>query len=75
MGACLYELVTGRIPFPGKTPFEMFAAALARPPVPMRVYVDDVPASAQAIVTTCLRKERGERFESMRELASVLRSA
>ena len=74
MGACLYELVTGRVPFPGATPFEIFAATLARPPVPLRAYVDDMPDAAQAIVTTCLRKDRGERFWSMRELGDALRA-
>lgn len=74
MGASLYELVTGKIPFPGDTPFEMFAAVTARPPVPLRAYVPDVPAAVQAIISTCLEKNREDRYGSMRELAAALRA-
>jgi serine/threonine-protein kinase len=74
MGACLYELVTGKIPFDGDTAFQMFAAVTARPPVPLRAYVPDAPAAVQAIISTCLEKNREDRYGSMRELAAALRA-
>jgi serine/threonine-protein kinase len=74
MGACLYELLTGVLPFPGKTPFEMFAAAQTRPPVPLQAYAGDLPPGLQPIVTTCLRKDRRARYASMREVSRALRT-
>jgi tRNA A-37 threonylcarbamoyl transferase component Bud32 len=74
MGVCLYELVTGHLPFPGATPFEIFATAQTRPPPPLAAYLPDAPAALQAIVTRCLRKDRDERYASMDELAVALRA-
>ena len=53
----------------------MFSNAMARPPIPMSAIVPGIPASVQAIVSTCLRKEPGERYATMPELARALRSA
>jgi serine/threonine-protein kinase len=75
MGALLYELVTGVMPFRGGSPFEIFAKINTLPPVPLVAYVNDLPSTVQEIVMTCLRKRREERFSSMRDLASALRSA
>src|SRR5262249_42763468 len=75
LGASLYELLTGHLPFPGKTPFEMFAAAQTRPPVPLKAYVAVLPPTVQRIVTTCLRKDRAGRYASMRDLAHALRAS
>jgi serine/threonine-protein kinase len=75
MGALLYELLTTKLPFPGETAFQMFSNAMARPPIPMSAIVPGIPASVQAIVSTCLRKEPGERYATMPELARALRSA
>jgi serine/threonine-protein kinase len=74
MGVSLYELISGKLPFPGDTPFEMFAGVTTRPPVPLRAYVADVPAGVQAVISTCLAKKREDRYETMRELVAALRA-
>lgn len=74
MGALLYELVTGVVPFRGRSPFEIFAKINTLPPVPLAAYVSNLPAAVQDIVTTCLHKRREDRFSSMRDLARALRS-
>jgi tRNA A-37 threonylcarbamoyl transferase component Bud32 len=75
MGALLYELVTGKLPFTGSG-FEMFAAAMTHAPVPVSAHFDDEPPKVvEEILLTCLRKAREERYPSMRVLSEVLRRA
>ena len=75
MGAVLYELLTGQVPFSGNTPLEMFAAVMTRPPIPLADrFEGELPAPVDAIVTRCLRKDREERYPSMRALAGELRA-
>lgn len=69
MGALLYELLTGRLPFDGDTDLQMFSAAMTRPPPPL----PDQPAPVQALVLRCLEKSPGDRFPTMRDLSSALR--
>jgi serine/threonine-protein kinase len=76
MGVVLYELITGRLPFPGDGYLQMLAATLTRPPLRFAVQMKDkLPSGVEDIVMTCLRKPREERFASMRELSGALRTA
>jgi serine/threonine-protein kinase len=74
MGALLYHSVTGHLPFPGKGHLEIFSKAMTRPPVPLRVHVKETPPEVEAVILKCLRKQRSDRYGSMQELATVLRS-
>jgi serine/threonine-protein kinase len=76
MGVLLYELITGKLPFPGNSQLETLAAALTRPPLPLAAHMkDELPSGVEEIVVTCLQKPREERFASMRELSGALRTA
>jgi serine/threonine-protein kinase len=72
MGALLYELVSGRLPFAGATQLAMFANVMTAHPEPLP---DAVPPAAREIVLRCLQKDRASRYDSMRELAAALRTA
>jgi hypothetical protein len=75
MGVLLYQLMTGRLPFPGDTHLQMFAATMTRPPVPIRAHLQGgVPEAVENVVLTCLRKDRTERYPSMRVLSDALRA-
>jgi len=75
MGVLLYQLVTGRLPFPGEGSFEMFAAAMTRPPLPLRAELkQELPAEAHSVLLNCLRKKPEDRYPSMGALSKVLRS-
>jgi serine/threonine-protein kinase len=76
MGAMLYELVTGELPFRGETDFQIFANVMTKPPLPVRAHSKTAaPPVAEALLLRCLRRQREDRFASMTELASALRAA
>ena len=68
LGIVLYEMVTGRAPFVGESSTDVLAAILDREPPPLSRFVDDLPPELQRIVTKCLRKERDERYQTMKDV-------
>jgi serine/threonine-protein kinase len=75
MGALLYELITGKLPFPGDSDLQIFANAMSRPPLPLRAHVTGVPQTAEGVLLKCLAKARENRYQSMNALATALRAA
>jgi serine/threonine protein kinase/Tfp pilus assembly protein PilF len=73
LGIVLYELLAGRPPFVGESSTDLLAAILEREPLPLLRFVDDLPAELQRIVTKCLRKERDERYQTMKDALLDLR--
>ena len=72
-GAVLYEMVTGRVAFPGESQARVIAAILhSQPAVPSSVR-RAVPAALDQIVMTCLAKDPDERWQSAADLARSLR--
>jgi serine/threonine protein kinase len=74
LGVMLYELVTGRRPFAGPTPIELFVAILRDEPPPPSSVNPRVAPALEAVVLRCLRKAPGDRFASCREVAQALRA-
>ncbi|HYP98501.1 MAG TPA: protein kinase [Polyangiaceae bacterium] len=76
MGVLLYQLIAGRLPFAGSNDLALFSAALTRPPLPLRAHFKDaLPEGVEPILLRCLSKDRGARYQSMRDLANTLRAA
>jgi serine/threonine-protein kinase len=74
MGVLLYQLIAGRLPFRGNSDLELFSAAMTRPPLPLRPQMKEAaPPLVEQILLKCLRKNRDERYGSMRELCDTLR--
>ena len=67
LGVVLYELLTGRLPFPGDSPKELLAAHLFKEPIPFSVTDPNnrVPEPIRAMVLKAMDKERGRRFEAL----------
>ena len=68
LGIVLYELVAGRAPFTGESSSDVLAAILDKEPPPLLRFMDEVPPELQRIVTKCLRKERDERYQTMKDV-------
>lgn len=71
-GSVLYEMATGRLPFPGATSALVFVGLLSRDPAPIRESVPSFPPELERIIMKCLAKERGDRYQSARELRQDL---
>ena len=75
LGVVLYEMITGIAPFERRTIGDTIAAILQAEPPPMTEFATAVPSGLQAIVARALRKDRDERYTSMGDLISELKSA
>jgi serine/threonine protein kinase len=72
LGLVLHEMATGRPPFRRDTPAQVLAAVIERDPDPLARLRPDVPASLDALVVRCLRKDPAARFARTEDLASEL---
>jgi predicted ATPase len=71
-GSVLYEMVTGKAAFRGKTPAETMAAILRDEPSQIASRMLQAPAPFIWIVERCLAKEPKQRYASTRDLARDL---
>jgi serine/threonine protein kinase len=72
LGATLYELLTGRLPVPGRTKAEVLKRIEALEPIPPRRHDRRIPRDLETIVLKCLRKRPAERYASAADLAADL---
>jgi WD40 repeat protein len=72
LGALLYELLTGRLPFQGASAAEILLRALAEEPLPPRRIEPRVPRDLETICLKCLEIRPGQRYASARALAADL---
>lgn len=73
-GVMLYEMITGHRPFDGESTSDVIAAILKTEPLPLSHYCDDIPEELEWIITKALRKDREERYQSIKELHTDLKN-
>ena len=73
LGIVFYELLTGKKPFVGDTPFATLRKHCTEPPTPPSVVSPDTPRELEAIILKLLRKEPAERYPGAEELLIELR--
>jgi serine/threonine protein kinase/tetratricopeptide (TPR) repeat protein len=71
-GAVLYEMATGRRPFPGQGP-KLIEGILHEPPAAPSTINRKVSPGLEAIILKCLEKEPENRYHSAQEIAVDLR--
>jgi serine/threonine protein kinase/tetratricopeptide (TPR) repeat protein len=72
LGVILFEMLTGRVPFEGKTPLSVaLMHKTARPPDTRDINAQ-TPERLSAAVTRCLAKDRGARYQKIEDLAAAL---
>jgi serine/threonine-protein kinase len=73
LGVTLYQLVTGRMPFPGKDPLTVIAALVAGEFLRPSQVEARVAPELEAVIVRCLRRAPGERYADGNEAAAALR--
>ena len=73
LGAVLYELATGTMPFRGDTPALVFDALLNRAPVTPTRLNPLLPVKLQGILLKLLEKSRDARYQSAKQLIADLK--
>ena len=68
LGAVLYEMATGRRPFPEKQSSHLIAAILTQTPQPPHKLNGEVSPGLEAIILKALEKNPGERYQSAKEV-------
>lgn len=72
LGATLFELLTGKPPFDGKTYPQVIAKVLEAAPQPLRSLRPDLPSSVEGVVMRCLEKVPSARYGNVVEFACAL---
>ena len=72
-GVVLYEMATGRLPFPGTTVATIFEGLLTKPVVPPSQIQAGLPPEFDRIIDKALEKDRETRYQGAAELRADLK--
>jgi serine/threonine protein kinase len=68
LGIVLYEMATGRKPFTAASSIDTLVSILEKEPAPLTEYAPEVSSEFRQIVDKALRKDREERYQTIKEL-------
>src|SRR5438045_231781 len=72
LGVMMFQLATGRLPFPGSNFGEVLIGHLQVPPPQPRSINAQIPEAYEAIILKCLQKKQEDRYGSMKELKHAI---
>lgn len=72
LGATFYVLVTGKLPFAGKTPKEVITKVISDQAIPPELLVKDIPKKISVIVSKMIAKDVKDRYPDMAAVISDL---
>jgi serine/threonine protein kinase/Flp pilus assembly protein TadD len=72
LGAVLYQMATGLLPFQGETSAVVYEAILNRDPVPMAQVNPSIPQGFVRVVEKALEKDRNFRYQSATDMKTDL---
>ena len=68
LGCVLYEMISGSQPFSGQTSIDVMTGILNREPEPLLPHLTDGPHDLERVVSRALRKDRDERYQTVKDL-------
>ncbi len=74
LGVMIYEMAAGRQPFEGETASDVMSLILQKEPLPLAYSWPEVPAELERIVRKALRKDKEERYQTIKDLLIDLRN-
>ncbi|MEZ5992045.1 MAG: SUMF1/EgtB/PvdO family nonheme iron enzyme [Planctomycetota bacterium] len=72
LGATLYAAISGRLPFPGKTPRDIFRRILTSEAIDVRTHNEEIDDELAGIVHTAIAPEKDDRYQTTEEFALAL---
>ncbi len=72
-GAMLYQMTSGRLPFIGENDIDVVGSILHKEPRPLSQSARQIPHDVELLIKKALRKNRDERYQTMRELLADLK--
>lgn len=72
LGVILYEMVTGKMPFEGETPFSIALKHKSEEPKEPIKWNAQIPLDLNRVILKCLEKNCAQRFQTAEELAAEL---
>ncbi|MFI1157060.1 protein kinase [Streptomyces sioyaensis] len=75
VGCLLYELLTGRPPYTGDSPFSVMHQHLTADPVPPSRLRPELPPAVDAVIVRALHKDREDRFADAAAMRTALSTA
>jgi serine/threonine protein kinase len=75
LGAVLYQLITGTLPFDADTPLGTVLKHINSPLTPPTDLVPGLPPQIETVITRALAKDPADRYQTVKEFASDLEKA
>ena len=73
LGCVLYEMISCKQPFAGPTTMDVMSGILSHEPESLAPYLPDGPRDLDRVVSRALRKDREERYQTVKDLMIDLR--
>ncbi len=74
LGVVIYEMIAGHAPFTGATTSDVIVSILEKEPPPLRSSAPEIPEELELIVASALRKDREERYQTIKDLQTDLKN-
>ncbi len=72
LGCMMFQMATGKLPFPGTHFGEVLIGHLQIPPPRPRELVPQIPEAYEAVILKCLEKKQENRYQTMREVHDAI---